>query len=62
MKDWVEANENLVATARGLLLDKNNRLYFAGQDFTINLIPQALFLLGMLGSKLCLKKIRVILK
>ena len=52
MTDLLEANENLVSNASGILLDKNNRLYFAGQDFTINLIPQTMFLLGVLGSKI----------
>ena len=35
------------------LLDKSERLYFVGQGFTINLIPQALLILGWLGCKYC---------
>ena len=31
------------------LLDKSERLYFVSDTFTINLIPQALFLLGWLA-------------
>ena len=33
------------------LLDKAGRIYFVGEGFTINLIPQALLVAGWLGCK-----------
>ena len=33
------------------LLDKAGRIYFVGDGFTINLIPQALLVAGWLGCK-----------
>ena len=42
----------LASNEAELILDKKKRLYFAGTNFTINLIPQALLLLGLLGRKI----------
>ena len=60
MKSLLLDNEELIQTSYyGLmkhakqsgLLDKAERLYFVGDNYTINLIPQALLLLGWLACK-----------
>ena len=46
----VSAYSGLVRAAREL--DRDERIYFAGDGFTINLVPQTLLVLGWLARKL----------
>ena len=62
MKSLLLDNEDLVkvgyygvmrfAKQNGLWDDKDERLYFQGQSITVNLIPQALFLLGWIARNI----------
>ena len=71
MKSLLLDNEDLVkvgyyglmrfAKQNGLWDDKDERLYFQGQSITVNLIPQALFLLGWIARNYDLQSICIYL-
>ena len=59
MEEFLISNEVLIKSILSvvfrneteLMLDKKKRIYFVGSNFTVNLVPQIVLLLGLLGCK-----------